>query len=480
MLGLVVSLWKLNLNTKEREVYRADIFDKIEDVYSFVSCLKIQVNFGGGYRTSFFYDKNSIFENLSLHIANSIKNALEIVEIEEEEYLENSKYKSVEFEMPSYFDASIFISLLHERVEFLKNNFEFKNILFSENDFDFIYFRGREKLYKVSISDVDDFQKKFLKYIDDLKQEENLIYYQSISDRFLIPASSPDNMIDYVYIPRTRLPNIEMYGILNSQSVDLENPNINKIAINSFDARMSFVREVRDFDDSLILMYGYGDRILKISKNMDISYSESVGSFVGYENNLIEDLKLAVLNIQKLGYSKEDLKIYSVERISDNNQNGHEFKFFYRINHFPVLNPNFKPYIQAKIINSGVANINLKLIKTTGEVAELMYISDMLTSEEPFFSILDDRENFDRFYDDYIESLQKKGVEQEVLNSFAEEVENHSPNNENLPKYQIVLGAIKNFYISYIFINDRIEPCFVINIDDRYYVVDYYNYKILN
>lgn len=480
MLSLVVSLWKLNLNTNTKEVNGADIFNNIEDVHDVVSCLKIQVNFGGGYRTSFFYDKNKMFEHLRMNVANAIRNSSEVEEISHEEYLENTKSKSIEFEMPTEMDAAIFTSLLYEKSVMLKKNFEFGRILFSENDPNAIYLKGKDLSYKVKSVVGDEFELMLLDYLEDLKKGKDLIYYQSISDRFLIPASNQDNMIDYVYIPRSKLPNVEVYALENTGSADFENPNINRIAVNTFDARMSFVREVRDFDDSLILMYGYGDRILKIGQNMDISYSESVGNFAGHENNLIDDLKLALLTIRKLGYNREDLKIYSVRRISSENQSGYEFKFFYRINGLPILDVNFKPYISARIVNSGVANISIKLAKPKGEVVDLMYFpQDMLSAQEQFFNILDNKENFNRFYEDYRKDMMSSEQSQERVQDQEEGIA-RGANNENLPKYQVVLGAIKNFYISYALNEDRLEPCFVINIADRYYVVDYYNYRIMN
>lgn len=480
MLSLVVSLWKINLNNNTITVHRADIFNKIEDVHDVVSCLKVQVNFGGGYRTSFFYDKNGIFARLRMNVANALQNSPEPVEVLNEEYLANTKSKSIEFEMPADMDAALFASLLYEKVITLKKNFEFNRILFSENTPNAIYLKGKDSSYKLDIMPGYEFEENLNDYLENLKKENDLIYYQSISDRFLIPSSNQDTMIDNVYIPRSRLPNVGVYGLENLGTADLGNPNINRIALNSFDARMSFVREVRDFDDSLILMYGYGDRILKVSEDMNINYSESIGNFVGYENNLIDDLKLAILTIQKLGYNTEDLKIYSASRIHSENQNGYEFKFFYRVNDFPVLDAKFKPFITAKIVNFSVMNISMKLAKANGEMVDLMYFpQDMLSTREQFFTILDNKENFNRFYEDYRRDL-KSSESQQAGEEIQDEKDLERADNEDLPKYQVVLGAIKNFYISYVLNEDRLQPCFVINIGERYYVVDYYNYKIIN
>ena len=99
---------------------------------------------------------------------------------------------------------------------------------------------------------------------------------------------------------------------------------------------------------------------------------------------------------------------------------------------------------------------------------------------------MDNPENFDRFYREYMSDLkssQKEESKEEVPEKErkeGKEKEETQPNNEDLPKYQVVLGAIKNFYISYTLSDDKIAPCFVLEIGERIYVIDYYNFNIIN
>ena len=106
----------------------------------------------------------------------------------------------------------------------------------------------------------------------------------------------------------------------------------------------------------------------------------------------------------------------------------------------------------------------MKLVKSSLEVIDLAHISEIAINEEQFFSILDNPENFDRFYREYMSDLkssQKEESKEEVPEKErkeGKEKEETQPNNEDLPKYQVVLGAIKNFYISYTLSDDKIAP----------------------
>ncbi|MGB3368742.1 MAG: hypothetical protein WBA54_14700, partial [Acidaminobacteraceae bacterium] len=107
-------------------------------------------------------------------------------------------------------------------------------------------------------------------------------------------------------------------------------------AINAFGSDFDFVKKVRDIDDSIIYMYGYGEKALRLSDDGSIEYKEKITNSESIESSYILDLNLAIQAAKKFGESVQSIYLSDYEEMMVDKVMIRTFYFNYRIKDLSV------------------------------------------------------------------------------------------------------------------------------------------------
>ncbi|WZL73081.1 two-component system activity regulator YycH [Clostridiaceae bacterium 35-E11] len=424
-----------------------------KDIFDIFSPQSFTVNFGGGLHTVFYDDVYNIWaEVLSILQNSSSKKDVIIEEIEVQRWMEENKARSIKmdfgFSMPVDALGSVFkgkeIEVLDEKVSSVDS------ILVSLIDEDSIYIAdcNEGKYYRIKGKGE---KKNLFNIMNTIEAESHSPYYAikdiyGVENNNLMPLELDNN------IPKIRV----------VQEIDpTNNTQVEAFAGTFFGENFDFVRKMVESNGSVIYMYGYGQKSLKIDASGMLEYIEQMDEEKS-RNSVTFDhaLKIALKFVGDHGsWSSVEAYLKQANAMEKGKKKGYQFVFGYRLNRFPI-------YYSDEIGSEAIE------VHVMGE--QITYYKRLLKKEKIAMNFLENNEdtlilstpevidqNFDMIMEDYI-----KDMNIAIQGTMMEEI------------LKEVLSSIETVEIGYYYKPmkepDKLIPVWIIKLDKRIYYFDVY------
>lgn len=297
------------------------------------------ISFGGLSYTKVYDSKmqDNIWGEIRPYLLSCFLNYESITEIGREDYVKAFSDKSILLRMPVSLSTHSFFSLFSDEglANEVGNIIPYEYVLREGNPRSlFVFDKVNQKYYQIRHKTLTH---DIASIIDQVKLEA-WVEYRKISNRFSLDVTVEASLdqLNYELIPfqydyLVPAISVENEVDVNSQTFNLE---INEISSLVFGSRLDFVKRLRDINDSVILMYGYGDKSLTFSKEGVITYRKKFEPNVAETTTFKEAFALAVGKLERFGKMPEGVYLSSSD-FNESNQL-YTFKFNYKMNTYAI------------------------------------------------------------------------------------------------------------------------------------------------
>jgi len=450
--------------------------DNIKMIANIVSPQSFIVNFGGGLHTVLYSDFYNMGqedfdgfwpETLLLLKDNYFEEGATVEEVTKERWEEANKSKSILMD----FNYSIPLSVIRNMAEGKEAGIsgkipELDSILVGTTDGAGVFMASKttDKYYQLkgknsefstfstAISLIDETGYNIYYDINNFYSEVITKSNVAESDRIL-PVSLKDN------IPRIQV----------VQEIDTYNESqIEAFSSTFFGGSFDFIRKINETNGSVIYMYGYGRRVLKIDESGFLEYVEEIDPQKSTTNTEYwEGIKEATRFVSEHGgWPNKDTYLKEVNIIEDNKRKGYEFIFGYRLNGLPVYyneKLNSQP-IEIQVMGKQVIRYKRHIKK---EKIAVNFLEEEDINETKILTplqIIDN--NFEKINQNY----------QSTLVDGTQESDNKDLGNEVLTS----ISSIKlGYYDQPMREPNKLIPIWIIRFDPYTYYFDAYNGKLV-
>ncbi len=395
---------------------------------------------------TFFYDVGNIFQKLKPIIANNLMYINDSVEISAAEYYAARGRYSVEFQMRSELSSRALLTIISNSDILFKPKVDHvaKILVTAESA---IYLSDGTVYYKLTAEplgiDIDG-------YIASLALK-NEVVYKTIDQQLSVEQNDENKAL--TLLPTALEEDFKPVKVYLETTPQNEE-DVLLIASSVFGSQLSFVRRFYDVNGSLVMMYGYGEKALKISNNGTLTVNQKINNQISREANLLKDIKLALDVLAD--YNKDTGQIYlkSATPFKEDELTGYDFNFGYKINRYDVYN------------KVGVAGINIKVIggqlqyykrdyKRFLEVVSTPEVAQTL----PILAIMNMQTNYDKIVQNY------------MINN-----PNFSDDDTTIAQ---ILAKISNFKLLYVDKGSLFVPAYRFDIEDDRYYFNAYDFSLI-
>lgn len=325
----------LIINGKSSDV--ADISSS--NLSQYINPQSFLVSFGGLSYTKVYdlADQKEIWSVVRPYIESCFLEFESVKEITKAEYNEAFSGKSVLIRMPFNLSVDEFLSLFSEK--------QSVNTTLKMTPKEYVLKVGNER----SLYVYDEVNQKYFQLtnkakahdveplIRDLK-DRGIVEYRKIAERFSLDSTveSPYDRLNYELIPVEQDFAVPSLLVENEVSLDETKFTEEVASISSaiFGNRLDFVKKLKDVNESIILMYGYGDKSLTVTKEGLISYRKKLDHVSAKKTTFKEAFSLAIGRIENFGVIPEGLYL---ERFTYSKESStYEFYFNYKLNAYSM------------------------------------------------------------------------------------------------------------------------------------------------
>lgn len=318
----------------------------ITNAQSVISPQSYLVSFGGGLHTGVFSDEirktmwTEITENLKIYFQTGIYSV-----ISTDEWTQAVNSRSFRIKLPLDYSIDNMYQMLGVPVK--KDaiaDIKIDTIILATSENDRIYLGDENtgNFYVLKGADHGD-SYKVSSLIDNI-ESSNITEYKRLEDifslrKFVETEEDTDFIENSTLAPITEISRIPIVQVVKEiTTVDKLDDDIDLrlYAINAFGNDFDFVKKVRDIDDSIIYMYGYGERALRLSDDGSIEYKEKISKSESVESSYILDLNLAIQAAKKFGESVQSMYLSGYEEMIVDRVMTRTFYFNYRIKDLSV------------------------------------------------------------------------------------------------------------------------------------------------
>ncbi len=458
---LLRGLWVNDL-TVMKNVDTVSVVQSKEDVAELLAPKAINVSFGGGNRTTFFFDKDRIFNTYKPALKEALIAIDMASEINSDVYFRMRLNKSLEFVLPSPLARTEILTLLDNEVHSItKEPLKIKSILFVSRETKRFYVSTGDQYYELTVKNelID-----CIDIVDALMADKTLPIYESITSLFgldTLKAEQNNQPINDVLVPKFSMPLIAPIKInkeLNANQVE----EIRTLAKNVFGSRLNFVQEALDVNQGLILLYGYGDRALRVSQDGILEYTERIDDQNKYERNFLKSINVALNKINQLGGQIDQLFLANSEPIEKGESKGYRFTFNYRIGDYQVVSGNNVSSVMVEVYGDKVFLLKRNIVHFQTILSMSTEQTNMALDDQQFFKMFNS--HYDAIYNRYLEvnkikpdSMTKAAV------------------------FEQLVYSISDMHIVYFIGDDGVlSPALSLTVDGEMYYIDFYTNNLIN
>ncbi|PAB60169.1 hypothetical protein [Anaeromicrobium sediminis] len=417
-----------------------------ENLVNIISPQRYIVSFGGGLHTIIHYDTHDIWKTLAESIQESYKEE-NVLEVEYETWQTAKNHKSIELEFDYVFPVK-------DLGETLKINAKGKvieslnKVLVSQLD-SRVYVADTLKgqYYAISnILNIDDILKK----IDNIEKSDYKTYYNiadiyGVNNNNLMPEAFPN--VEKIKVEKEIMPTNERQAEAYAETF--------------FGNNLDFIRKIKETSGTIVYMYGYGQRVLRIEDTGRIEYIEEIDPQLSSEKTSLDEAFKVAVNFVSTHGNTVGNKIYlrDIQEIVEQNKDGYSFFFGYKLNNLPLyakgvgIKSEVVDPIEVRVVGKQVV-LYKRIVKNEKNVMKFL--------EEETTSMLKARQvidlNFTTIKNDYIQEKPRRGYTvnfKDVSKNILEEIENveiayydyeEKYKNELSPIW-IIKNSVKTYYI---------------------------------
>ncbi|SHJ93181.1 hypothetical protein [Paramaledivibacter caminithermalis] len=454
------------------------------DVTDLLSPQNFTISFGGGTYTVFFSepyevwniastlpkDSENTYNKKDIWIWETAKNVLkehlgegyEVQEIGYDQWIKIMKFKSLIMNFACEIPGDILIDALIGQKSDSKISERIDTILIlaAEEEKNDIYFGNNEKnvYFKLKSGVLDNRIRILIENIEKVGQEKGYIEYVTLQSRYNTPSKVKSDVLIPIFAEGSEP--IPSYSAKNQIDVS-DKLAVKNQAYQFFGRTFDFVKEINEIDGTVIYMYGYGEKSLKLNKNGTLEYVEKVNKHkTGSHLDFIDSLKLAAKFVEEKGKWPVNIKntyLSDYELVEKNNKKGYRFSFNYRLKGFPIFIPDIgeDKGIEVEIIGNQITYYK-RIVKSPPQ--------KLNDEEKGIFSIFNNEED-----KDILNVL-------EVLIKNKEDIKDNYINLSQKDKDQgiTIEELIKDIGIVYFSYKDKLIPVWEITIDNIVYYFDLY------
>ncbi|ABR50821.1 hypothetical protein Amet_4755 [Alkaliphilus metalliredigens QYMF] len=294
---------------------------------------RVVLSFGDNSYTmlSSYSDVSKVWNQGSNILNNYFHGDPEVTAVSMEVYEETKSRKAIELEfakgVPSTLVATGFDTADNKIVRSVK---EIYKILIPAQHINTIYIVGGEGvIFEVKLENKEP-QENLTEFISDLESNKiDFITYAPIFDfldnHTIIPISTSMSFTE----------NVPVHQFFVESQIDInDEQEVVERAKSFFNENFDFVKTIRETSGSLVYMYGYGERGVRINHRGRLEYNEDIGS--ESSTNVNDALDVAIDFIIDHGDFPEGVYLNEIRNITHNTNKGYYFGFGYRIAGFPV------------------------------------------------------------------------------------------------------------------------------------------------
>ncbi len=458
VMAIILSQYVLLGNLSSRTVASGDLTFESNHVEDYISPQSYLISFGGLSYTK-VYDsdlQSDIWQGIRPYILSALMDKPTIEKIDQATYAKAFSSKSVLLRMSSGISVSDYVSVLSE------NNWQEPSALVGIIPYEFlvcsedpnslyIYDKKNQNYYELTSSQVSFDVGPIVTKIN----QTNYIEYRKISTRFSLEntVTEAENQLNYELIPSQYdavIPSIRVSREVmpDSDRFDEEiKPFINAV----FGSRMDFIKRLKDINGSTILMYGYGEKALTVTKTGQVTYTQKIDTTQITESSFSSGLKIAAGAIEVFGQLPSKVTLASYEE-EDGPLNVQKYRFSYKLDHYNVDadSGGIEVTIKGNQLSMIKKNVAFYNAETSAGIKELYSIDNCITSN--FFQV-------SLYY------LQDNDIYDASLNS--------------IQYYYPIRSAIETVDMSYDLNEDIMTPIWRVVISGRTYYFNAYNGEII-
>lgn len=354
------------------------IFDIRKDV---LRPIKFNINLGGYYVNPAFSD--DIWQFSKDVLSDYFTEKPDIHSTTIDKYEEQRRLKNIEIHfgdnIPSVLISSVFGNLDNEIVRNIK---EIQTILLPATANGDIYILSANSVYRVNKNDYDSsLASELFQYIEEQNYNRYYPLFADVDNDVLMPLSFNDT-----------LPELEVDSHINVS----EDSIVVEHAKSYFDRNFDFIKTIRETSGSVVFIYGYGEKSVRINNRGRLEYTEDVRNSLN--TNIISSLDIAIDFVLNHSEFPEDVLLKEIQPIESNK--GYYFGFSYNVNDRPLhFTDNNSHPIEVEVYGDKVRNYR-SFIRNINDGSEIEPSDEMILPHK----IIDD--NFELIKEDFKRDLQ--------------------------------------------------------------------------
>jgi hypothetical protein len=362
----------LSLSTDRQDsTVQALAVEKTYDLKEFFSPQSFIICFGGGVYTQNYTEENSKIWSLAkdslVAVFEGLQEGDQLEPVEISRWNELVKGRAVRFVLPFDMALSDIQMMLNLDVFPFGEETKINSILISThvpdaiyfgNESEHVYFRlyGNAKLDEISAE-------------IEVVEENTSIEYRRVEDLFGLSTSSEDpfDKQNNSVFPITTM-RVDFVNITPEVDVTATDDSALKSYANkAFGKQFNFVKKMQDVDGSIIYLYGYGNKALRLGADGSIDFTQRLESGTSVESlDLRAAMNLALNYVDQYGGIPGSLYLsnYTVHEDEDKNK-VYGFDFAYKIKELPVMLDNSRSgdSIRVDIVGDRVTNFFRRIHK---------------------------------------------------------------------------------------------------------------------
>ncbi|WP_053955051.1 hypothetical protein [Inediibacterium massiliense] len=324
-----ISLDKITPSVKDTEVVNMNNINHSDNISDILSPQSFTINFGGGLHTVLHSDSYNMWnEVVKIFKKSYFLESSSIEKINKEKWIELQKFRSIEMQFGYSMSPQLLSNITQQKKLGIYEKIEgFDKILISLMDESCIYLADEKRNAYYVVRGTPKVE-NFSKVIKNIEQGNYEAYYAltdiyGINNNTLMPIEGGED-----------LHNIEVVKEIDSLSEE----QVEAFAGTFFGENLDFVRKIRETNGSVIYMYGYGQKALKIDHMGRLQYVEKIDEGKASKSmKLDEATQIAISFVREHG-DMEGINGYlkEIKTFEEKNQKGYVFLFGYGLNNLPV------------------------------------------------------------------------------------------------------------------------------------------------
>ncbi|MBF8982325.1 hypothetical protein IZY60_02125 [Lutibacter sp. B2] len=431
-----------------------------EDMADIVNPQSFSINFGGGLHTVLYAEPYDVWKKtIDILKTKHSENKISVHEVEKDEWQEASKFRSITMDFGYDISRDLLMEILEiKEAAIFKKTSDIDSIVISLME-DMSIYMGNKKDQSYYRIDGIDHEYSFSKIIKDIEDSKYEVYYPmndiyGVENDTLMQMSTSDN-VHQLEVEQEIIPTNE--GQAES------------FAGTFFGDNLDFIRKIKEASGSVIYMYGYGQKVLRLEETGVLEYIEEMDTQKPEINtSLVEALKIARKFVREHGsWSNIDAHLRGINVIK--NGKGYEFLFGYRLNGIPIY-----------MDEEGKKEEIVEPIEVQVVGKQVIYYKRILKREKNTISFLDAEEDLNIIPSSEIIDINFNAIKDDYL---AED----SHKNQKIDEKDIsqqVLREITSVEIGYLdYINkesEKLMPIWIIKTNKKVYYFDAYSGEMIN